>query len=110
VVVQRGLPSLGVVDPYVETGVGGLTTRLDVPGVDDTESDWMLPLGAGVGWRKDAETAWGARIGVTDFIVWQEVPATIPVGGSNVASDDTRVTHNVAVSAGVVLRLRRGAP
>lgn len=32
------------------------------------------------------------------------------VGGSNPASDDTRVTYSMAVSAGVVLRLREGAP
>ena len=105
---SRDLRSFGGVEPYVGTRVGGLTTRLDVAGANDTASDWLVSLVAGVRWRKDIETSRGVRVAATDFIVWQEIPLTVPVGGSSGQRRDTRVTNNPAVSARVFLRVGGG--
>ena len=102
-VLQRDLPSFGGVAPYVEAGVGGLTTRLDVSGVNDTESDWLMPLVAGVRWRRSPETAWGVRVAATDFVVWEEVPCgCVEIGdGPTPETGDTSAIHNLSVSVGV---------
>jgi hypothetical protein len=104
-VLERDLPSFGGVGPYVEAGVGGLTTRLDVQGVNDTESDWLVPLVAGVRWRRDPKTSWGIRVAATDFIVWEEVPCgCVEIGdGPTPETGDTSATHNLSVSIGLFL-------
>lgn len=103
-VLQRDLPSFGGVAPYVEAGVGGLTTRLDVPGASDTDSDWLVPLAAGVRWRSGPQTPWGVRVAATDFIVWEEVPCgCVEVGeGPTPETGDTSAIHNLSVSVGVL--------
>ena len=101
-VLQRDLPSFGGVAPYVEAGVGGLTTRLEVSGVNDTESDWLVPLVAGVRWRRGPETSWGVRVAATDFIVWEEVPCgCVNIGGPTPETGDTSAIHNLSVSVGL---------
>jgi hypothetical protein len=110
--VRRALPSFGGVEPYLATGVGGLTTRLDVRGVHASDSDWLVPIAAGARWRKDVDTSWGVRAEFTDLVVWEEVPCDcVNIGyGPTPETGDTSATHNLAVSAGVFLRLGGESP
>jgi hypothetical protein len=106
--VERDLPSLGEVEPFLAAGVGGLTTR---SGSYDTESDWLVPLVAGLLWPGGAESAWGVRAALTDFIVWEEVPCgCVNIGGPTPKTGDTSAIHNLAISAGVFVRLGGKSP
>jgi hypothetical protein len=106
--VERDLPSLGRVEPFLAAGVGGLTTR---SGSYDTESDWLVPLVAGVLWPGGAESAWGVRAAMTDFVIWEEVPCgCVNIGGPTPKTGDTSAIHNLAISAGVFVRLGGKSP
>lgn len=108
--VQRELPTLDRIEPFAATGVGGLTTRLDTRGVDETRSDWLVPLVAGLRWSRMAESRWGIRASFTDYVVWEELPRTIPVGGATSEVGATRVTHNLAFSLGLLYHIGGGVP
>jgi len=108
--VQRELPALDRIEPFLATGVGGLTTRLDTRGVDETRSDWLVPLVAGLRWSRIAESHWGIRASFTDYVVWEELPLIIPVGGATSEVGETRVTHNLAFSLGLLFHVGGGSP
>ena len=103
--MQRELPSIGGLEPFLATGVGGVTTRLDVRGVHEIESDWLVPLVAGVRWRKDIVSPWGIRAEFTDMVVWEEVPCgCVNIDGPTPKTGDTSADHNLAVSLGLFVR------
>lgn len=103
--VRRSLPAFGEVKPFLATGLGGVTTRLDVPGAQDTESDWLVPLVAGARWWSDS--SWGVGAEIVDLVVWEEVPCgCVEIGdGPTPKTGDTSATHNIGVSAGIFIRL-----
>jgi hypothetical protein len=106
--VGRDLPSLGKVEPFLAAGVGGLTTR---SGSYDTESDWLVPLVVGVLWPGGAESAWGVRAAVTDYVVWEEVPCgCVNIGGPTPKTGDTSAIHNLAISGGNYVYLGGRSP
>lgn len=85
--------------------VGGITSRLDVRGVEETETDWFVPLALGVAWSGVPDSPWGARVTFTDWVVFKEERLGVDIGGGPVPTGDRRAIHLAGVSAGVTYRL-----
>lgn len=106
--VQRRLALAGGFDLSAAAGLGGLTSRLDVRGVEETETDLLVPLAVGVAWRPDPESSWGLRATFTDWVVREEEPCgCVSIGGPLPETGEYDAVHNLGISAGVLLLLGR---
>jgi hypothetical protein len=77
---------------FLAGGIGAATTKLsDAPaGVDDSDTNLLVPLGIGVKWHDRAsDPAWGIRVELRDNLIWVE-------DGGN-----TDATNNFEISGGV---------
>jgi len=99
--VDYTFPSPNRLHFFVGGGVGAATISLsDEPeGVDDdSETDVMVPLAAGLKWfSRTTRQSWALRAEIRDNIIWQE---TFDVDEGD---EDTEATHNLELSAGISL-------
>jgi hypothetical protein len=103
--VERRVASGGALDLVGAIGVGGITSRLDVRGVEETETDWLVPLALGVAWSGVPDSPWGVRVTFTDWVVFQEERLGVDIGGGPVPTGDRQAIHLAGISAGVTYRL-----
>ena len=99
--VDYTFPSPNRLHFFVGGGVGAATISLsDEPeGVDDdSETDVMVPLAAGLKWfSRTTRQSWALRAEIRDNIIWQE---TFDVDEGD---EDPEATHNLELSAGISL-------
>lgn len=98
--VDYTFPSPNRLHFFVGGGVGAATVSLgDAPaGIDDSETDFLVPLAAGVKWfSRTTRQSWAFRAEIRDNIIWQE---TFDVEEQD---EDPEATHNLELSAGISL-------
>lgn len=105
--MEHGWAAPGGFEPYMAFGLGGVTTRLDVTGVEDSETSLLLPLSAGTTWLPHERSSWGVRVDLADLVVRVEEPCgCVEIGdGPTPRTGEFEAVHNLAVSAGLEFRL-----
>lgn len=96
--VDYTFPSPNRLHLFVGGGVGGATIRLDdaPPGIDDSETDVLVPLAAGLKWfSRTVRQSWAFRAEVRDNIIWRD--RFDPDEGD----EDPEATHNLELSGGI---------
>ena len=100
--LRRRLFSIGVIDFSGMLGIGGVTTRLEVPGVKETETDLLVPLAASLANRKRDASFWGFDLTLTDWIVREQLLCDcVSIGGPTPETGESTSTHNLGLSAGI---------
>lgn len=96
--VDYTFPSPNRLHFFLGGGVGGATVRLDdaPSGFDDSETDFLVPLAAGIKlFSRTVRQSWAFRAEVRDNIVWRD--RFDPDEGER----DPEATHNIELSGGV---------
>lgn len=96
--VDYTFPSPNRLHFFLGGGVGGATVRLDdaPSGFDDSETDFLVPLAAGIKlFSRTVRQSWAFRAEVRDNIVWRD--RFDPDEGDR----DPEATHNIELSGGV---------
>lgn len=81
---------------FAGAGIGGATTKVDFADDDDSSTDLLVPLGAGVKWNnRPTNPSWAIRGDVRDNIIWAE---SFDVDEGD---EDKEATNNFEISGGV---------
>ncbi len=96
--VDYTFPSPNRLHLFVGGGVGAATISLeDAPsGIDDSETDFLVPLAVGFKWfSRTTRQSWALRAEVRDNIIWHD---RLDIEDRDV---DPEATHNFELSAGI---------
>lgn len=96
--IDYTFPSPNRLHLFVGGGVGGATISLEdaPPGVDDSETDFLVPLAVGLKWfSRTTRQSWAFRAEFRDNIIWRDRL------DADERDTDPEATHNLELSGGI---------